>query len=277
MASGVAPLATPTGAALELIEEGITGYFVAVRSPRGVRSALHSLPHDRARLREIGRTARARVLKERRGEAMVASYARAYRAALGEPAGLLEMLDHGGAVVIVAHPDDETLWCGGLRLLHPWLDWTFVVATHFASSPRVRELASIAEEAQAELHCLELEDRLDRPLDIELRARLEALPWGRFRFVFTHGAEGEYGHPHHRAVHRAVVELLARRRDAGEPTPRLFCFAPSGIGESIVLPPIVAARKAELLERYRSEGRRTRLLAHAARSLGREFFREVTP
>lgn len=277
MASGVAPIATPTGAALELIEEGANGFFVSVRSPRGVRHAFRGLPPDRAHLRELGRVARARVARKRSGEAMVASYARAYRAALGEPPSLLDPLDQGGAIAIVAHPDDETLWMGGLRLLHPWLDWTFVVVTHAAGSPRFRELQSIAADAGAQLVSFEYEDRVDSDLGADLRGRLESLPWDRFGFAFTHGVEGEYGHALHRAVHQEVAGLLSRRRSAGLDTPRLFCFAPTGEGEAIALPPVVAAKKAALLERYRSEGRRTRLLAHAARSSGREYFREVTP
>lgn len=33
----------------------------------------------------------------------------------------------------------------------------------------------------------------------------------RFAYLFTHGANGEYGHPRHRGVHRAVKTLLKKK------------------------------------------------------------------
>ena len=37
--------------------------------------------------------------------------------------------EHVDGVVIVAHPDDETLWAGGTLLMHPDCRWTVVTLT----------------------------------------------------------------------------------------------------------------------------------------------------
>jgi LmbE family N-acetylglucosaminyl deacetylase len=33
----------------------------------------------------------------------------------------------GRYAVIVAHPDDEVLWAGGLMLMHPDSNWTVII------------------------------------------------------------------------------------------------------------------------------------------------------
>ena len=40
--------------------------------------------------------------------------------------GLDFIKENNECAVIVAHPDDETLWAGGLMLMHPEVKWTVV-------------------------------------------------------------------------------------------------------------------------------------------------------
>jgi hypothetical protein len=40
----------------------------------------------------------------------------------------------------------------------------------------------------------------------------EKLKNKNFLYIFTHGRNGEYGHPRHKGVHLAVKELLAERK-----------------------------------------------------------------
>jgi len=40
------------------------------------------------------------------------------------------------AVVIVAHPDDETLWAGGTILMHPETQWTILTLCRMSDPDR---------------------------------------------------------------------------------------------------------------------------------------------
>ncbi len=97
--------------------------------------------------------------------------------------------------VVVAHPDDETLWVGGTMLLHPESDWT-VVAVCRRSDP---DRASRFLRALGYLNATgAIGDLNDGPEQTALAARdvqnavLELLPSGKFDFVITHGIWGEY-------------------------------------------------------------------------------------
>ena len=50
------------------------------------------------------------------------------------------------AAVIVAHPDDETLWTGGMIMMHPAWDWFIITlcrATDPDRSPRFHRVLEI--------------------------------------------------------------------------------------------------------------------------------------
>lgn len=100
--------------------------------------------------------------------------------------------------MIVAHPDDETLWGGGLLLRHPG-DWTVIACSIPARDP----------ERAAKFHiaCDRLGARgIVRPyVEQEQLAGLEAIDLEPYALLVTHGAAGEYGHEHHKQVHRHVM------------------------------------------------------------------------
>jgi LmbE family N-acetylglucosaminyl deacetylase len=108
--------------------------------------------------------------------------------------------------VVVAHPDDETLWCGGLMIRYPG-DWTVICCSTPKRDPIRSDkfrLACARLGARDIIHVKEVETR-NVPL-----ATL-GVPAERFDLVVTHGAAGEYGHPHHVQVHKHYKERMAER------------------------------------------------------------------
>lgn len=113
--------------------------------------------------------------------------------------------------VVVAHPDDETLWAGGLLLSHPeWLPWivTLCRGDDPDRSPRFRQALS-ALGARGAMG--DLDDGVDQhPLPPgEVRnAILALLPRRDYDLLLTHAPEGEYTwHRRHREVSLAMRAL----------------------------------------------------------------------
>jgi LmbE family N-acetylglucosaminyl deacetylase len=113
--------------------------------------------------------------------------------------------------VIVAHPDDETLWMGGTMLMHS--EWTFEVYTLCrASDPdRAPKFYRAISVYGASGRMADLDDgSSQQPLsdgDVQ-KTILEFLERRQFDRIITHGLRGEYTrHLRHEEVSRAVVSL----------------------------------------------------------------------
>jgi LmbE family N-acetylglucosaminyl deacetylase len=112
--------------------------------------------------------------------------------------------------VIVAHPDDETLYFAGVILSDREADWTVVCVTDGDAEGRGASRALELRDACGALgvHTLRSLRFKDDPRERiplpELERLLAAMD---FDEVYTHGILGEYGHAHHQdvslAVHRA--------------------------------------------------------------------------
>ena len=118
---------------------------------------------------------------------------------------------HRKAAVIVAHPDDETLWCGGFILDHPTWAWHVVCLCRADDSDRAPKFRRVAEHLGVAGSIGELDDSPEQAPLAGDRVRatvLSLLPRGRFDLMFTHGPLGEYTrHRRHEECCRAVVEL----------------------------------------------------------------------
>jgi LmbE family N-acetylglucosaminyl deacetylase len=117
-------------------------------------------------------------------------------------------------LVCVAHPDDETLFFGGLLQRRNKLPWMVVCATDANADGDGKHRFSQFKKACTTLGVDHIEwwgfpDRFEKRLPSEeLIARLQDLP--RPNEIFTHGIMGEYRHPHHQDVSYCVHQAFAK-------------------------------------------------------------------
>ena len=118
------------------------------------------------------------------------------------------------ATFVVAHPDDETVFFGGVirQLARAGLPVEVVSVTSTFATPtltsiRREEFRRACWGLGARARLLPLADAAGLLDDDELAAALARVRLTGCGLVFTHGVWGEYGHPHHIQVSRAVHRL----------------------------------------------------------------------
>jgi len=118
--------------------------------------------------------------------------------------------------VIVAHPDDETLWAGGTILSQPSWRW-FILSLCRASDPdRAPKFFSALKVLGAEGKMSDLDDGPEQiPLtksEIE-NTILQSLPDIHFDLIISHNPAGEYTrHRRHEEIGEAVIALWHKER-----------------------------------------------------------------
>jgi LmbE family N-acetylglucosaminyl deacetylase len=115
----------------------------------------------------------------------------------------------------VAHPDDETIFFGGLVMTLAQRSWRIIVVTDGNADGEGEKRSQQFAAACTQLGVKNFEmwnfpDRFEDRLDVKLLVnRLSAEPMPRV--VFTHGIIGEYGHPHHQDVSWAVHQAFYKK------------------------------------------------------------------
>jgi hypothetical protein len=87
------------------------------------------------------------------------------------PLGALSSDSRPRAAVVVAHPDDETLWCGGYILTHPEFLWRIVTLCRAMDADRAPKFRQVLQRFGAEGEMADLDDGPDQA----------PLPSGRLR------------------------------------------------------------------------------------------------
>ncbi len=120
-------------------------------------------------------------------------------------------------LIVVAHPDDETLFFAGLIQSVKTHPWKVICVTDGDADGQGALRADQLAEACHQLKVKSLEhwkfpDIYEQRLNIKaLVEKLQTLE--NINQVYTHGILGEYGHPHHQdvsaAVHRAFPKVFS--------------------------------------------------------------------
>lgn len=138
--------------------------------------------------------------------------------------------------IVVAHPDDESLWCAGLPITEPG-DWTIICC----SIPRIDPIRAWKfHDACAVLGAISRLIPIPETSPTEPLTSLHWLDLSGYDEIYTHGEAGEYGHLHHCQLFEHVTRHWAYKP--------IFTFW--GRDRSIELTPDQWRRKRAALKCY---------------------------
>ncbi len=116
-------------------------------------------------------------------------------------------------LVIVAHPDDETLWMGGTLLRNKKI-WstTLICLTRKSDKDRYPKFKKVMKALGAKGYIYDLDDEnLEKNLNPEdIKKIITKFSDKTYDKIFTHNENGEYGHIRHKDCHKAVVSMVKK-------------------------------------------------------------------
>ena len=113
--------------------------------------------------------------------------------------------------VIVAHPDDETLWTGGTILSNPTWQWFIISLCRASDTERAVKFRNALRVFKSEGIIGDLDDSTNQKALDEKEVEhdiLDLLPQKHFDLIISHNPTGEYTrHIRHEEVSKAVINL----------------------------------------------------------------------
>jgi hypothetical protein len=113
--------------------------------------------------------------------------------------------------VIVAHPDDETLWAGGTILMHPEWDCKVFTLCRASDPDRAPKFYQALLRLGAKGDMADLDDGTEQtplPENEMQKTILDHTDNNHFDLILTHGPRGEYtSHRRHEEVSKTVLKL----------------------------------------------------------------------
>jgi LmbE family N-acetylglucosaminyl deacetylase len=146
------------------------------------------------------------------------------------------------AAIIVAHPDDETIWAGGTVLNHSDWRWTIVSLCRGSDTDRAPKFSRAVQELGGVSEIGDLDDGPQQsPLlegDVQQMV-LSLLPEMHFDLILTHSPYGEYTrHRRHEETGTAVASLwekgLIKAKEVW-----MFAYEDGGKGGKDDLPKVI--------------------------------------
>ncbi|MFH0712049.1 MAG: PIG-L family deacetylase [archaeon] len=118
-------------------------------------------------------------------------------------------------LIIVAHPDDETIWMGGTLLMNKnkW-NTTIISLCRRDDKDRAPKFKKVCKILNAKSFISDLEDEKLNELPLsEIADRIKQLSLRKnYDYIFTHGENGEYGHIRHKEVHNSVDKMIKNKQ-----------------------------------------------------------------
>ncbi len=153
--------------------------------------------------------------------------------------GKCRMENQKSVLIIVAHPDDETLWAGGTILNNPTWDCYIMSLCRKDDADRAPKFYRVLEALNAKGIMGNLDDEPEQtPLNnIDIQQVIkDLLPKTDFDLIITHNLMGEYTrHLRHEEVSKAVMRLWLEDKITAD---ALWTFA-YGDGDKAYLPEAV--------------------------------------